>query len=243
MIDIMHGVAIVVMFHIGRHVCLIMPEMIRRMVSVVTREMLPIVWRTPVCVCRTAETVKQRRTFIIYRLDNVVRAVDVRSTDHLHIRRCITHLYHQRSYILIDISCQHSLNEQHMRMTFKGFQHTQVVDITVAVQVEVGDHVRVGVQDHLKLLNRVRLRERGSYSLQVEIEADILCERGDVDGCGACGACAGIGDRRADGRGVHDLCLGLGDNDGCRGCGFGHYDRLGSGSDSDNTGYSATCHH
>ena len=61
-----------------------------------------------------------------------------------------------------------------MGAAFESFEHTQIVDVAVVVEIEVGDDVRVGVQDLLKLLNAVRLRKSGGNSLKVEVETDIL---------------------------------------------------------------------
>ena len=142
MIHIVHVMAVVVMFHIRRHVCLIVPEVIHLVMAVMAGEVIPVVRRTPVGVCRATETVKQRRTFVINRFDDVVCTIDIRRADHLNVRRSITHLHHQRGYILIDVRCQHGLDEQYVRVSFQGLQHAQVINIPVAVQIEVGDNVR-----------------------------------------------------------------------------------------------------
>lgn len=111
MIYIMHVVAVVVILHVRRHICLIVSYMIRRMMCIVMWEVIPVVRRTPMYVLRAAKTVKQRRAFVVHRLDDIVRSVDVRRTDYLNVRCRIAHLYHQRSYILIDVRCQYGLDE------------------------------------------------------------------------------------------------------------------------------------
>lgn len=173
MVHIMHRVAVVVMLHIRVHVRLIMSQMVRSMMAVVVRIMIPVVRRTPVSVVRTTITVEQQRTRIVHRFDDIVHAIDVRSTDDLYVRCAEPHLNHQSSHILIDVGCQHGLDKQHMVAALKGLQHAQVVDIAVVVEVEVRYHVRTGVQYHLKLLHARCLTESGGHGLQVEIETYI----------------------------------------------------------------------
>ena len=143
MVNVINAMAIVVVLHICSHVCLIMPQMIRRMVSIVMREMIPVVRRTPVRICRTAKAVEQRRTFVEHRFDNIIRTVNIWRTYNLHIRRSIAHLHNQSCHILIDIGGEHSLNEHHVRTSVQGLKYAQVVNVTVVIEVKVGDDVRL----------------------------------------------------------------------------------------------------
>ena len=93
------------------------------------------------CVHRTAETVKQRRAFVEHRLKDISRSVDIRRTDNLNVRRRETHLNYKRGYVLIDVSRQYGLDEQHMGATVKRLKHTKVIDVPVVVEVEIGDDV------------------------------------------------------------------------------------------------------
>ncbi len=58
-----------------------------------------------------------------------------------------------------------------MVVTANHLHHPQIIYITVAVQVEVRDHITRRVKYHLKLLHRLRLSEGSTYSLKVEIQA------------------------------------------------------------------------
>ena len=93
------------------------------------------------CVHRTAETVEQRRALVEHRLKDITCSVDIRRTDNLYVRRRETHLNNKRCYVLIDISSQNGLDEQHMGAAVKRLKHTQVIDVPVVVEVEVGDDV------------------------------------------------------------------------------------------------------
>lgn len=154
-IDVSHVVAVVVILQERAHVRLIVAQVIRRVVSVVVGEMIPVVRRTPVGIRRTAETVEQRRALVEHRLDDIARTIDVRRANDLNIRRAVAHLHNERSYVLIDISRQHRLDEQYVSTALQGLKHAKVVDIAVVVEVEVGDDIRTGVQDLLKLLDGV----------------------------------------------------------------------------------------
>lgn len=154
-VNIIHMVAVVVILQERAHVRLIVAQVIRRVVSVVVGEMIPVVRRTPVGIRRTAETVEQRRALVEHRLDDIARTIDVRRTNDLNIRCAVAHLHNERSYVLIDISRQHRLDEQYVSTALQGLKHAKVVNIAVVVEVEVGDDIRTGVQDLLKLLDGV----------------------------------------------------------------------------------------
>lgn len=237
MIHIMHVVAVVVVLHERRYVCLVVTQMVRSVMTVVLGVVIPVVRRTPVGVRGTTKAVKQRRTLVIHRLDDVVRTVDVRRTDHLYVRRRVTHLYHQCSHILVDVRCQHRLDEQHVRASLQGLQHAQVVDVPVAVQVEVRDDVRARVQDHLKLLHRACLREGGSYRLQVEIQTDIRCQRSDIYSSCTRSVRARVRDGCANRRRINHLRLGLSHHN--RGSRLSDHYRFGGRCHRYNTRYTA----
>lgn len=180
MIDIMHRMAVVVVLHVRGYVRLVMSEVIGSMIAVVVREVIPVVRRTPIDVVCTTETVEQRRALVVDRLDDIVNAIYVRCTYNLHIRRAIAHFYDYGSYILIDVCCQHGLNEQDVVVALNGLQDAQVVDIAVVVEVEVRDDIGVGVQNGLELLHAVCLCKGGSYGLQIEIQTYVLRHGIDV---------------------------------------------------------------
>ena len=61
-----------------------------------------------------------------------------------------------------------------MCASLQRFQYAQVINVSVTVEVEIGDDIRVGVQDRLKLLHAVRLCKCRCYGLQIKIQTDIL---------------------------------------------------------------------
>lgn len=174
MIDIMYLMAVMVVLQIGTYVSLIVTKVVRGMMTIVVGEMIPIVRRTPVSIRRTAKAVEQRRTPVENRLDDIVNTIDIRCTDDLYVRCCISHLNNECGYVLINIGCQHGLEKQHMVTPFKSLKHTQIVDKSVVVEVEVGNDISIGVQYCLKLLDGSSLGKSSSHSLQVEIQTYIL---------------------------------------------------------------------
>ena len=211
--------------------------------AVVVGEVIPVVRRAPVGVGRTAEAVEQRRTLVIDRLDDIVSTIDVGRTYHLNVRRRIAHLHDQCGYILIDVSRQHGLDKQDVVIALDGLEHAQVIDVAVAVEVEVGDDVGVGVQDHLKLLDAVSLGKSRSHGLEVKIQTDVLRKGRNIYNSCTRVARARVRDSGADRCGAHDsglrhygrlrhyhLCGRLSDRDRCR---LGHI--------SHDTCYSTAC--
>lgn len=239
-IDVSHVVAVVVVLHERMYILLIMTEMIRSMMAVVVREVIPVVRRTPVDVFRTAEAVEQRRALVEHRLDDIARTIDVRRTNHLNIRRGKSHLHNERSYVLIDISRQHRLDEQYVSTALQGLKHAKVVDIAVVVEVEVGDDIRTGVQYLLKLLDAIRLRKSSSNGLQIEVQTDVLRQGRHLYSSGTRGARARVRDGCADrllindGRGLSNR---LSNDDSRSSC----YNGNGFRGDGDDTRHTAAC--
>jgi hypothetical protein len=97
------------------------------------------------------EDIPQRRTFNEDRTNDVVISVQVRITDHLYEQRTRLTLCHQGSYVLEHSRSQASLDEEGVVIATMRLDHAQVVNPTVAVQIEVIDHVPAGVEDLLEL--------------------------------------------------------------------------------------------
>ena len=75
------------------------------------------------------------------------------------------------------------------------------------VEIKVGYHIRLGVQNHLKLFHAISLCKGGSHGLKIKIQTDIRCERRDIDGRSACRVRTGIGYRRTDRLRIYNLWL------------------------------------
>ena len=82
-------------------------------------------------------------------------------------------LCYQRSYILEHTRSQTSLNQQRVVIVLAGLDHTQVVDTTVVIQIQVIDHVATRVKQLLKLTHRTTLCKSRSYGIEVQIETRI----------------------------------------------------------------------
>ena len=80
---------------------------------------------------------------------------------------------HQCSYILEHPGSETSLNKAGVVISAAGLNNTQVINKSVAVQIQVIDHVATGVQEHLKLADTAALSKSSRHSVQIQIETGI----------------------------------------------------------------------
>ena len=69
---------------------------------------------------------------------------------------------------------QHRLQHKQVVVAVHHFHYSYVVDKTIAVEVEVRDHVARRVEYHLELLHGRRLCKSHSDNIQVKIQAEVL---------------------------------------------------------------------
>lgn len=105
----------------------------------------------------------------IHGLDDIVGAVDILIPDDLDgnlVRLVLLNIY--RCHILVDVFRQDSLQDDKAFLAFSHFHHADIVNLAVAVQVEVAER-RVGVVEQgLKLLKVFGLCKKFRYYLQVK---------------------------------------------------------------------------
>lgn len=77
------------------------------------------------------------------RLDDVGRAIDVRRAYDLHVAGCadIRNFGHQRGDILIYVGSQDSLDHEDVRPSLNRLDNPQIIDVSVLIEVEVGEHI------------------------------------------------------------------------------------------------------
>jgi hypothetical protein len=143
--------AVVVIRHIGIHIRLIMVEVDGFGALVVAWPVVIIIRRVPSHIRRFAEYIPQRRAFHEYGTHDVVGSVEPTVTYDLHIQGVGAVLRDERSYILIDRGRQASLNEEGMIHAPMGLNDAQVVNPSVAVEVEVVNHIPAGVEQLFEL--------------------------------------------------------------------------------------------
>ena len=99
----------------------------------------PVVWRVPVVPVWVPEPVVYNRTVDVNRLYDVVAAVDVFVTDYLNRDvfgfNIFFHIY--RCNILVDVGCKNCLYHDIVVAVFYRFNAPEVVNFSVAVEVEV----------------------------------------------------------------------------------------------------------
>ena len=105
MIYIMHLMAVLMAVNIRSHIRMIVAIMTRSTVVVMRWKMAVIIGRYPYRIIMTAVIVKNQRSAYKYRLDDIVRSINIGMTDNLYIRRSAIILHNDGGYILIDIPC------------------------------------------------------------------------------------------------------------------------------------------
>lgn len=136
-----------------------------------TGPVVPVVRRVPAYPVGTPEPIVDVGAIDIDGLDDVVGAIDVLVADDLHCNAlCLWVFLHiDRGYVLIDVLCQHGLDDNEVAAAVGSLDDTEVVHLSVAVEVEVGEG-RVGVVEHLfELFEVFGLPEQRSHRLQVEV--------------------------------------------------------------------------
>ena len=115
------------------------------------------------------EPVIDHRTIHIYRLYDIVRAIDVLVAHYLnaHIVRLVF-LYIYGGYVLIDILRKDSLQYDQALVAFTGLYDPQVIHFTVSVEIQVAERAVRVVKHRLELFQVLSLRKKLSYHLQVQ---------------------------------------------------------------------------
>lgn len=85
--------------------------------------------------------VPDRRTRHPYRTYDILHAVDIRIAYHLYIQVGSTCLGYESCYVLVDISGQTCLDQIDVAIALYGLQHTQIIHVAIAVQIQVVDHI------------------------------------------------------------------------------------------------------
>ena len=86
MLYVMHLVAVLMVMNISGHIRMVVAIMTRSTVVVMRREMAIIVRRYPHPVIGATIIIKNQRPAHEYRFDNIIRAINIRMSDDLHIR-------------------------------------------------------------------------------------------------------------------------------------------------------------
>ena len=175
------AVAIPVVGDIRVHIRLIVAQINRCRLMIVVRVIIPIIRRTPWMIMRHSPTGKHGRSTHKNGANIVVGAVDIRCTDDLHIRSGITHLCRQGGYVLENVLRQHCLDNHHVIVAVYSLHNTQIINISIAIQVQRRKHVSGRVEQHLKLLKRVSRSKCRAHCTQVEEETDVFTQRRYVD--------------------------------------------------------------
>ena len=99
----------------------------------------PVVWRVPVVPVWVPEPVVYNRTVDVNRLYDVVAAINVFVADYLNrnVFGFNIFFYINRCYVLVDVGCENCLYHDVVIAVFYRFNAPEVVNFSVAVEVEV----------------------------------------------------------------------------------------------------------
>ncbi len=138
------------------------------------RIIIPIPGRSPRVPVRAPEPVVYNRSIDIYRLDDIVGTIDVFIAHYLYshlVFLVFLHVY--RGHILVDILRQNSLKNYQTFVAFAGLYYAQVINLSVAVQIQITERAVWVVEHRLELFKVLSLRKQLSYHLQIESFRDV----------------------------------------------------------------------
>ncbi len=140
---IIESVAIAVVAHIADHICLIMTDVYGLGVSVAGRVISPVPGRAPWVVMRPQKVCVDYRPYYEYGLDDKGRTINVRCADNLDVAGGTDagNLGDQGRNVLIHIGSQHCLDNENVGSAVHGLDDTQIIHISVLVEIEIGEHV------------------------------------------------------------------------------------------------------
>lgn len=151
LLDVDYLVAVYVVGHIGSHVCLIVVQVDGSGTPVVGGEMIPVPGGAPADVAYAAQMGQDDRPLDEDRAHDVGRAVDVRCSDNLDVVVVVAGvLHHYGGDVLIDVPGEDCLDDEDVVAALYGLKDTEVVDVAVVVQVQVGDYVGGVVDQRLE---------------------------------------------------------------------------------------------
>ena len=136
----------------------------------------PVPRRVPAAPRGSPEPVVDVRTIDIYRLDYIVRTVNILVTNHLcaDLPGRLILLDVDGSNILENILRQHGLDNNEVLVAVVRFHTTQVINRTVAVEVKIGESGIGVVKERFELLDSLNCTEQCSHRLQIERLAYVL---------------------------------------------------------------------
>ena len=139
-----------------------------------SRPIAPVPRRMPCIPCVRPEPIVDDRTIDVNRLYHVVRTIDILVANYLNgnlVLLIFLHIY--GGYILEDILRQNRLQNDQTLVTLAGLYDTKIIDLPIAVQIQVTERAVRVVEHRLELLQVLSLCEQFSYNLQIESFRDV----------------------------------------------------------------------
>lgn len=146
--------------------------------SIPTGPITPVPRRHITVPCRPPEPIVDNRSININRLNDIVLTIDIRIANHLYRSGLFAvFLYIDGSHILENIFRQYGLYQYHMGAILLDLDYTQVINRTVAVQIQVAQ-MQVGIVEFLlKLLQVLNFAKQSCHCFQVQTFTNVFAGR------------------------------------------------------------------
>ncbi len=124
---------------------------------------------------RSPEPIVDNRRVEVCGLDNIVFTIDVLIADNLYNNLFVSIFLHiDGCNVLEDVSCQHSLQQDEVFVAICRLYNSQIINVSIAIEVEVGDVRLLVVEFLLEFFKISTLTEESSNGLEIEFLRDVL---------------------------------------------------------------------
>lgn len=154
MVRIMYCVAAVVIVHICIHICLIMTQVMRPWTLEAAWVIVPMPRRSPRNVIMRVDMGVYAWSCPVYRSYYIIVAIYEWCSYNLNI--VVRHrrtLHHNCSYILKYISAENCLDYKCMCVSVHLLHNSQIINISVSVEIQIGYHIGRIVEEHFEILH------------------------------------------------------------------------------------------
>lgn len=141
-----------------------------------SRVVAPVPWRVPAYISRSPPIVEYVRTYCVCRNNHIVRTVDIRIANYCDCSRFRAATFDEEcSNILEQVVAEDCLKQYIVLALLCDFDNTQIINISIAVEIKIGKRSARVVEDLLKILDGIRFAESSGYGFKVEIVRNLVC--------------------------------------------------------------------
>ncbi len=147
-----------------------------RPVIKIGRIIAPIVWRNVASVGRSPKSCIDYGRCYVNRFYDIILTIYVWVSHNLHAYALGGRflIYKNGRHILIQIFGQYGLYNNHVHIVFHGLYHTQVIHLSIAVQIQIGNLCIFAVDSGFKICQIFRFAKNIRNAIKIQIVADIF---------------------------------------------------------------------